>query len=74
MEPQIIDYYNDEPSNVYVIDKMNKELDEIQKNKANAVQERYNKEQVKYVKKMNQLEEQRKEKKLEIREERYKQL
>ena len=31
MEPQIIDYYNDEPSNVYVIDKMNKELDEIQK-------------------------------------------
>gem|GEM_PF-3315890 len=54
--------------------KTKSELDEIQKNKANAVQERYNKEQVKYVKKMNQLEEQRKEKKLEIREERYKQL
>ena len=31
MEPQLVDYYKEMPSGVYVIDKMNKELDEIQK-------------------------------------------
>lgn len=31
MEPQIVDFYKEMPSGIYVIDKMNKELDEIQK-------------------------------------------
>ena len=31
MEPQLVDFYKEMPSGVYVIDKMNKELDEIQK-------------------------------------------
>ena len=31
MEPQIVDFYKEMPSGVYVIDKMNEELDEIQK-------------------------------------------
>ena len=31
MEPQIIDYYNDIPSGVNVIDKMNEELEQVQK-------------------------------------------
>ena len=29
MEPQIIDYYNDEPSGVYVINQLNKEYDKL---------------------------------------------
>ena len=29
-EPQIIDYYNNYPRGIYVIDKMNEELQEIQ--------------------------------------------
>tara|TARA_Y100000590_G_scaffold362423_1_gene419590 strand:+ start:174 stop:482 length:309 start_codon:yes stop_codon:yes gene_type:complete len=31
MEPQMIDYYNDMPSGINVIDKMNEELDDLQK-------------------------------------------
>ncbi len=31
MEPRVIDFYNEMPSGVYVIEEMNKELDEIQK-------------------------------------------
>ena len=31
MEPQIIDYYNETPHGINVIDKMNEELDELQK-------------------------------------------
>ena len=31
MEPQIIDYYNEMPSGINVINKMNEELDELQK-------------------------------------------
>ena len=30
MEPQIVDFYKEMPSGVYVIDKMNKEFDELQ--------------------------------------------
>ena len=32
MEPQMIDYYNEMPSGINVIDKMNDELSELQKN------------------------------------------
>ena len=31
MEPQMVDYYNDMPSGINVIDKMNAELDDLQK-------------------------------------------
>ena len=31
MEPQIVDYYNEIPSGINVIDEMNKELDDLQK-------------------------------------------
>ena len=31
MEPQLIDYYNEMPSGINVIDKMNEELDDLQK-------------------------------------------
>ena len=31
MEPQIIDYYNELPHSVNVIDKMNQELEDLQK-------------------------------------------
>ena len=31
MEPQLIDYYNETPHGINVIDKMNEELDELQK-------------------------------------------
>ena len=31
MEPQIIDYYNEIPNGINVIDKMNEELSELQK-------------------------------------------
>ena len=31
MEPQIIDYYNEMPSGVNVIEKMNEELAQVQK-------------------------------------------
>ena len=31
MEPQIIDYYNELPSGINVIDNMNEELSELQK-------------------------------------------
>ena len=30
MEPQIIDYYNEIPTNINVIEKMNEELQELQ--------------------------------------------
>ena len=40
MEPQIIDYYNEMPSGINVIDKMNEELDELQK-KYDALKQRY---------------------------------
>jgi len=33
MEPQIVDYYNEMPSGINVIDKMNEELVELQKEK-----------------------------------------
>ena len=42
MEPQIIDYYNEIPSGINVINKMNEELDELQK-KYNELEKKYNK-------------------------------
>ena len=42
MEPQLIDYYNQEPYMVKVIDNMNKELEDIQ-NKYSELEEKYNK-------------------------------
>ena len=31
MEPHLIDYYNETPHGINVVDKMNEELDELQK-------------------------------------------
>ena len=42
MEPQIIDYYNEMPSGINVINEMNEELDELQK-KYDELQKKYNK-------------------------------
>ena len=39
MEPQMIDYYNGLPSGINVIDKMNEELDDLQK-KYNALEQK----------------------------------
>ena len=40
MEPQMVDYYNEMPFMVNIIDQMNKELNELQK-KYNALKQRY---------------------------------
>ena len=39
MDPQIIDYYNEMPYEVNVIEKMNEELSEVQKENDNMKQE-----------------------------------
>ena len=38
MEPQLIDYYNEMPSGINVINKMNEELDELQKDLKNEIE------------------------------------
>ena len=45
MEPQLIDYYNEIPSGINVIDKMNEELDDLQKK-----YDELDKKHIKYVK------------------------
>ena len=40
MEPQMVDYYNEIPSGINVIDKMNEELDDLQK-KYDELKQRY---------------------------------
>ena len=40
MEPQMVDYYNEMPSGINVIDKMNEELDDLQK-KYDELKQRY---------------------------------
>ena len=47
MEPQLIDYYNEMPQMVHIIDAMNQELTDVQK-KYEALEEKYNELKKKY--------------------------
>ena len=47
MEPQMIDYYNEMPFGINVVDKMNKELEDLQK-KYNELNKKTNKFRVPY--------------------------
>ena len=47
MEPQLIDYYNEMPHMVHIIDAMNQELTDVQK-KYEALEEKYNELKKKY--------------------------